>query len=302
MNLKQLTLAAGAVAMLGFAPVTAEAVIVTDVDLLDGSGGTLASNVRELDYAPGAGVAKGVGPFGAPLAVGDTFDFVYQSVLTGASDAGAAAVPFAATLNTSGAGGALAASEYQFTIVARFEEIVTFATPTQANFGLGPGGGTISIFYDEDGLGTGDTVADVATGIGFDDGTEIARFTVTSQTSGFVAAGGGGIGGTLVNSQLQAITDFVDPTFILGQLDPVFDLEFSGSLLFPANSPVSGTTALHQGGSAFYPDEVVAANDILFQVDGSNTFSVIPEPVTLMLFGFGLLLLGAFARQRRTTA
>ncbi|WP_299616399.1 PEP-CTERM sorting domain-containing protein [Pelagibius sp.] len=304
MNLKQLTLAAGAVAMLGLAPVTADAGPLTDVDLLDGSGGTLASNVREMDWtSSSAGLAIGIGPFGAPLAVGQTFDFVYQSILTGATDPGGGAVSFASTLNSSGTGGALAGTEYQFTIVARFQEVVTavLGGGTSAIFGLGGAGGTISIFYDEVGLGGGGTEASIAAGTGYDDGTEVARFSLVSQTSTFTATtGSSGVGVATLDAQVQAALDFVLDEFILGLIDTVFDLEFFGTLQFPPTPPAANTTDFHVGGSAFYPDTAVAANDILFQVDGNNTFSIVPEPVNLLLFGIGLLVLGVFSRKRLT--
>lgn len=305
MNLKQLTLAAGAVAMLGLAPVTADAGPLTDVDLLNGSGTTLASNVRELDWiSSSAGLAIGIGPFGAPLAVGQTFDFVYQSILIGATDPGGAAVSFTSTLNSSGTGAPLAGTDYQFTIVARFQEVVTavLGGGTSAVFGLGGAGGTISIFYDE--VGLGGTEASITSGMGYDDGTEVARFSLVSQSSTFTATSGSTGGGfASIDAQLSAMADFVNDDFISGLLKPVFDLEFFGFLEFPGNPPANQTTAFHVGGSAHYPDTTVALADpfdILFQVDGKNTFSIVPEPMNLLLFGIGLLVLGVFSRKRLT--
>jgi hypothetical protein len=313
MSMKNLVLAAGAITLLGLATSPAKAGVFTEVNLLDGSGTTLASNINELDWVSNsAGAALGVGPFGTPLSVGQTFDFVYQSRLVGASDLASNSVPFAATLNSGGAGGALAGNEYQITIVARFNEIVTgfgSSPNTQsAVFELGPGGGTISIYYDAVGVGGGGTEANVIAGTGFDDGTEIARFTVISQVSAFTAITGGPLGGSgtgsaTLLSELVAVTDFVLDDYILGLLAPVFDLEFGATLNFPVNPPASGTTAFHVGGSAFYPGTAVGGNDLLLQVDGFNTFTAqVPEPRALLLLALGLVVLGFAARRSRPTA
>lgn len=313
MSIRNFAFAAGAVALLGFATSPAKAGLFTEVDLLDGDGNTLAANVAEMDWiSNSAGGALTVGPFGTPLSIGQTFDFVYQSRLTGALDINSNAVSFADTLNSDGSGAALAGNEYQFTIVARFnEEVVAFAAGgnTQtAVFALGAGGGTISIFYDEAGEASGGTTADVVAGTGFDDGIEVARFSIVDQISNFTAITGGPLGGqgtgsATVTSELVAVTDFVLDEYILGLLAPVFDLEFSATLVFPVNQPASDTAAFHVGGSGFYPDEPVLGDTLILQVDGFNTFSVrVPEPQTLLLFGLGLVVLGFAARGWRPTA
>lgn len=310
MNIRKLAFAAGAVALLGFATSPAKAGVFTEVDLLDGGGNTLAEDVAELDwFSNSAGAALTVGPFGTPLVEGQTFDFVYQSRLIGAANLGGDSVSFADTLNSGGAGGALAGDEYQFTIVANFQEVVVSVAgdaPTQtAIFGLGPNGGTISIFYDAVGVDGGGTVSDVVAGTGFDDGIEVARFSLVSQTSTFTATSdSSGIGVASLEAEIVAVLDFVLDEYILGLLAPVFDLEFFATLIFPLNPPASETTAFHVDGSDFYPDTPVLGDTLLLQVDGFNTFTAqaVPEPRTLLLLALGLVALGFAARRWRPTA
>jgi hypothetical protein len=56
------------------------------------------------------------------------------------------------------------------------------------------------------------------------------------------------------------------------------------------------------GGSTLYPNTPVTRSDILLKVDGSSTFSSIPEPQTLLMFGLGLMMLGFVARRSTTRA
>jgi hypothetical protein len=268
----------------------------TDVNVYDGSGGSIASNVTEFDWnSSGAGVAIGVGPFGTPLAVNQTFSFLYQAPLTAFNDSGGNAIVPAAGFGTT----------YQFTVVASLTEKVSNISGNTVTFV--PTAGTISIFYNDTADVGGLTLANTVAGTGFDDGTEIARFTATGGQSTFtIITSSTGQGSTVFEFLLSALSDFVDPNYIEGVLGAVvMDLEFQSTQNYPPNS-ASNAVAFHLGGSAFYPDYTVdttcsGANtcDIVFKVDGSNTFSTIPEPGTLALWGMGLLGLGFLSRWRR---
>ena len=57
-------------------------------------------------------------------------------------------------------------------------------------------------------------------------------------------------------------------------------------------------------GSSLFPDYVAGNSDIVFKVDGSNTFTnAVPEPGTMMLLGMGMMgLVGAQRRRRAPKA
>lgn len=291
-------IALGAVTGLGWS-MAASAQIHTDVNLYDDAGNLVQGDITEFDWsARGSGVAKGIGPFGTPLVVGQTFDFSYQSNLVNLDGV----VPTG--LVTESNGGTISGSgDFQYTVVANIQEVVTVFAPFPGGQLLGFNiiGGTISIFYDD--VDLANTQANTADGTGFDDGIEIARLSVESGTTNFTVEfdPDEGTGGTNLHFQLTAVTDFVDEAFIEGILGAVADLEFDSSQEFPPGT--ANTTDFHVGGSAFYPDYAVDPdNDIQIAVDGSNTFTTVPEPGTLGLLGAGLLALCAAIRRRPSVA
>lgn len=297
MFLKKIGLAAGGVALAAFGYVATAQAAPTDVNVYNGSGGALATNVSEFDWSStGSGLAVGVGPFGSPLSVGQTFTFDYQSFLA----AFVTANPVAPSLVTAGTGGAFSGSQYQFTAASTFTEQVSAilggaTPPNTVIFDAVPSSGTFSIFYDS--TAVGGQAANVAAGTGFTDGIEVARFTIIGGTSTFTATStSSGIGVGTITANLKVITDFVDPNYIQGIQGKVFDIEFQSTQNFPAGAQSTTSTFFGSGGSALYPSTSVTSNDILFKVDGSNTFSI-PEPQTLLLFGIGLLMLGFVARR-----
>jgi hypothetical protein len=291
-------LALGAVATAGWS--LAASAAQTNVNVYDDSGALIQANVTAFDWAEfGSGVAKGVGPFGTPLFTGQNFEFLYQSNLVNMD--GVVPAGLVTTANGGTIGGA---SDFQFTIVAKIQETVAgfVAVGNTQTAVFQPIGGTISIFYDDGGLAN--TQARTSNGTGFDDGTEIARFTLTGGVSNFTAvidADPNGSGSAQLDFNVLAALDFANPAFLQGVLAAVMDLHFDSNLNYPAGT--SATSAFHIGGSGFYPDYAVAGNDIVFKVDGSNTFTTqVPEPATLGLLGAGLLGICAALRRRSAAA
>lgn len=277
----------------------------TTINVKDGAGGAIANNVTSFDWAEfGSGMAVGVGPFGTPLTLGAEFDFLYQANLVNFGNQGSGEkLGLVITAN----GGALTepvagVKQFQFTIVGSITERVASITPDGLDADFATVGGTISIFYDEAGLTDAGTQANSLTGEGFDDGIEIARFSVLpGEFSSFeVTSPGTGAGTAQLEFQVSAALDFVDPDFLEGILGAIMDLHFDSNLNYPPGT--SNTNGFHIGGSGFYPNTGATNNDIVFKVDGSNTFSYkVPEPATLGLLGAGLVGV-CFALRRRSSA
>lgn len=246
-------------------------------------------NVRTFDWAQsGSGMAIGITP-GQDLAVGDTFTFTYQAFLIGLMNKDGLSSGVFSGLNTN----------YEYTFVANIvEEVSSFTTAVIAGEVIQtayftPIEGTGYYYFDDD------PNANVGTGMGFDDGTQVLRAEIVGGLSTFsynttTNVGGGGtapeINWTL--SPLEVNESYISPTALL------CDMHFGATLNYPAGTADTDAFFLSRGGEGNYAD-VLVADSMLFKVDGYTELTVIPEPCTMLLLGSGLLGVAGFARRRK---
>jgi hypothetical protein len=226
---------------------------------------------------------------GDPLLAGQQLSFLYQANLVSAT------APNGSTISLPNLNGITPATNYEVTIVARINEVVTgFNTiggQDIATFSLT--GGTMNIYFDNN------VNANTALGSGFDDGTQVLTGTVQSGSSLFAfdpsIGGGQGSSTTLVIvSPLAYDQNFFQTTLL-------HDLDFTTQLKFPAGT--SSTICFFCGGGGAPFGDFTAfngASDLLLKADASNIFTAekVPEAGSLVLFGSGLLGLVTFLRRR----
>ena len=214
---------------------------------------------------------------------GNTFTLYYAAWAVAVSDTGSGAL-FTPRLDTNANGTPAAAGVYEYTIFASLTETVLGCTGSTCTFQTT--GGSFDIYYD-----TGAN-ARQADGTGFRNGTTIISGTVGSSgpttfnnTTGGAQALSGAV--TYTNSV------YVNPALVNTNFSSTLQLgtavtNFTIPTGFDFNN--NGTTA---GSELFAPGTVV------FQADGNQAFSAVPEPTGLLLAGVALAACGAISRRRK---
>lgn len=272
----------------------------------------LVSGATSLDWKDtGSGVAIGIGPFGKPIDPTKPFEFRYQAALSSISDNGDASVvrtALATDLDNSSNGKLDPGTLYEYTIVAKLIEQVDYYTGNTAVFKVAglPSQNKVSIFFDTKGD------AKTSDGTGFDNGVQVAQFTViqAGSTSSFTPVSATTGNGT---ARMHAIIDvangdFVNPNYLQGVTSLIVSMDYEGTLNYPAGN--STTTGFHRNTpddatADIYGSYTVTPADILFAVQGKTTFgtNAVPEPGSMMLFGVGLLgAVGAIRRRKQIKA
>lgn len=220
--------------------------------------GVKVGNVQNFDWSSsGSGVAQGLGPAGTIPTAGTNFTFRYQSYLFALQDPDGNVVVFPG-LNTN----------FEYTVVAVIPETVQIATDLggglfTAIFRTLPGG-TFYVYHDAS------PNINVATGMGFDDGTLVASGSINGdQVSSFTynSNTGTGIGSATIFGQVgYANPDYLDPALT------IVGFRIEGTLNYP---PLDSTTAayfLSRAAEGNLPNYTVAANDLALKVDTSSKF------------------------------
>lgn len=171
---------------------------------------------------------------------------------------------------------------YEYTLHVKLFETVQSCTTGGLSCTFGITSGAYSIYYDTSPDANGLLGS---LGTGYLDGSLLLQGIIPSQAGGtFTVAGAGGFGIT----SLLGYNTFTNPLISPAQLSTVA----STTLQFGNLTTNNWVTPGGFNGVAFAPGGLV------FQADANQSFSPVPEPVSLSLFGIAMLAGGVVTRRR----
>jgi hypothetical protein len=262
---------------------------------VDGSAGYDILNVKSVDWDPSGSTAientlvsssNGVttlSAFFAAPAIGDTLTMKFHS-----ND------NLQAFVQSNGTN-VYPTSSYEVTSTydgIETAEVTGFDTNGNPTINFTSISGTFN-FYLDDGSGV---AHNALTGAGYNDGSNFLSGTIDSISSGsFFTGGTVGYGS---NKFISSVTSYNSSII---QTDPAVSGVSIAGLSFESTLSYTGSHVATTGiGDPFGTDPYkLQDGDLVLSTDGNTTsFSAVPEPTTMLLFGMGLFGLAGFKRKR----
>ena len=190
----------------------------------------------------------------------------------------------------------IALGKKELTFVTSFTEMVTSlgfnseVPPKQvASFSGGPDPSSVFKYFIDDIDPGGGTLANPNLVSGYNDGLEILDATLVRLESSFEATTPGVLGTGSFDAVFKVVT--ADTNYFDLKVGDLLRWHSTGTI----NQPALFNPAVMWDGTS----TAAGFNPQTFKVDGSSSFTVIPEPSTFVLLGLGLLGAGIITRKRK---